>query len=76
MSFETFTLECPASNGDVGKLMQSILLTVFKLEERVVLMFGGCRLLAQDEREREEHSNTVSAREALFTLGHSHTWRR
>ena len=68
MSFKTFTLVVPASNDDVAKLMQVILCAVGDLQERVGLRFGTSRLLARDEREREEHSNTVSVREALFTL--------
>ena len=63
-----YQLDCPATNVEIAVLMQAILLRATDLEERVTLRFGTCVLLARDEREREEHRDTVTTREALITL--------
>jgi hypothetical protein len=68
---KTFTLEVPATNADVGKLMLRVLAETSNLDERVVLKYGTCRLVASDERDREAHPGTVSVKEALETLAKS-----
>ena len=67
-TMKTFTLQCPATNVDVGFLQLKVLHDVESLDERIHLEFGTSRLLCRDERERENHGDAVTAREALKTL--------
>ena len=70
---KTFTLELSATNADIGALMMRILFETANLDERVELLFGNCRLLAKDERERELHPDTVTAEEALDCLAETNS---
>ena len=71
-STTTYTLDVPATNSDILDLMKSIIEDVGdNRNTRVELRFGTSRLLARDEREREQYPDTVTASEALTTLARS-----
>ena len=65
MSTTTYVLEVPATPADIETLLHKILEETDCLEDRVKLLYGTCRLLCQNENEREEHPDTVTVSEAL-----------
>jgi hypothetical protein len=65
---KTFTLEVPANNQAILSLMWRIMNEAENGDERINLNVGTCELLCEDEREREEHRNNVTANYAIQTL--------
>ena len=65
---KTYTLEVPATLEDIGNLMLLVLSETSNLDERVVLKFGTCCLVARFRTEGAVRDGTVSAKEALETL--------
>ena len=63
-----FTLEVPANNQAIHRLMWRIMDEAENGDERINLHFGTCSLLCDDEQEREEHRNNVTANYALAVL--------
>jgi len=75
----TYTLDTPATKTDIIGLMKRILEDIgdnYDCNKRVELCFGTVRLLAKDEREREQYPNTVTAQVALDTLDMSISYAR
>jgi len=71
MSTQEYILDVPATMTTIWKLMEELIdnhSTETFHTERVVLYFGKCRLLCQDEREREEFRDKVTVAEAFWTL--------
>ena len=64
----TYVLEVPATKEDIGNLLLRLIRESEFLNERVHLEFGTSRLLCRNEREREEHRDRVTVREAMNVL--------
>ena len=64
----SYTLNCPATNPQIGNLMLVIMNETTSLDDRIELCFGTCALQCQDESEREEHGGMVTVRHALTVL--------
>ena len=65
---KSFTLEVPANNQAIHRLMWRIMDEAENGDERINLHFGTCELLCNDEQERAEHRNNVTANFALQVL--------
>ena len=75
MSTTTYTLEVPATYENIFALFCEIMDDTENLPDgldtRVILKFGTCSLLCEDEAERREFNNKVKARSALEVLRNS-----
>jgi hypothetical protein len=65
---KSFTLEVPANNQALHDLIWQIMDEAENGDERINLHFGTNSLLCEDEQEREEHRNNVTANYAIQTL--------
>ena len=68
-TYATYTLEVPATNHTIEKLIVKICEeTAADPNARVTLKYGTCRLECSDEAERREFENSVSVYEAVSVL--------